>query len=103
LDTTHNHDIVEQTMEILHIERKGKMLNALESYHIYKLAEQRLQMNEAVTDNYNPIYDVLIKTNSNTRNPTHFSIFYPPPPPSTTLAPASPILFSFPCHPHPMK
>jgi hypothetical protein len=66
-------------MEILHVERKGKMLNALESYHIYRLAKQRLQMNEALIDNYNPIYDILIKTNSNTCNPTHSRILYPPP------------------------
>jgi hypothetical protein len=53
LDTTHNHDTIEQTMEILHIERKGKMLNALEIYHIYRLTKQRLQMNEALKDTYN--------------------------------------------------
>jgi hypothetical protein len=34
LDTTHNYDTIEQTMEILHLEKKGKMLSALESYHI---------------------------------------------------------------------
>ena len=50
-------------MEILHIEKKGKMLNTLESFHIYELTKQNLQMNEALTDSYNPIYDILIKTN----------------------------------------
>jgi hypothetical protein len=35
------------------------------------LTKQALQMNEALTDTYNPIYDILIETNLNTRNPTH--------------------------------
>jgi hypothetical protein len=62
LDTTHNHDAIEQIMEILHIERKGKMLNTLESY-VSRLTKQRLQMNEALADTYNPLYDILIKAN----------------------------------------
>jgi hypothetical protein len=49
LDKMHNNTI-ERTMEILHTEGKGKMLNALESYHIYRLTKQRLRMNEALTD-----------------------------------------------------
>jgi hypothetical protein len=77
LDTTHNYDTIEITMAILHIE-KGRMLNALESYHIYELTKQSLQMNEALTDNYNPIYDTLIKIKSNTRNLTHSSTKCPP-------------------------
>jgi hypothetical protein len=63
LDMTHNHNTMERTMKILHVERKWKMLNSLENYHIYKLTKQRLQINEALTDTYNPIYDILIKTN----------------------------------------
>jgi hypothetical protein len=35
-------------------------------------------MNEALTDNYNPIYDTIIKIKSNTRNLTHSIIKYPP-------------------------
>jgi hypothetical protein len=79
LDTAHNHDTIEQTMEIPYIERKGKVLNALESYHIYRLTTQKLQMNEALTDTYNPIY-ILIKTNLNTHNPTHSRTLNPPHP-----------------------
>ncbi|PNF35966.1 hypothetical protein B7P43_G03548 [Cryptotermes secundus] len=63
LDTTHNYHTIDKAMEILHIEKKGKMLNTLESFHIYELTKQNLQMNEALTDSYNPIYDILIKIN----------------------------------------
>jgi hypothetical protein len=69
LDTTHNYDTIEHTMELLHLEKNGKMLNALESYHIYELTKQSLQMNEALTDNHNPIYDTLIKIKSITQKP----------------------------------
>ncbi|PNF39362.1 hypothetical protein B7P43_G18159, partial [Cryptotermes secundus] len=63
LDTTHNYHTIDKAMKILHIEKKGKMLNTLESFHIYELTKQNLQMNEALTDSYNQIYDILIKTN----------------------------------------
>jgi hypothetical protein len=71
LDTTHEYGKIEQTMEILHLEKKGRMLNALESYHIYELTKQNLQMNKALTDIYNPIYDKLITIYPNFRSPNH--------------------------------
>jgi hypothetical protein len=37
LDTTHNYDTMEKTMKILHVERKGQVLDALENYYIYIL------------------------------------------------------------------
>jgi hypothetical protein len=40
LDATHNYDTIEKTIEILHIEKKGRMLNPLESYQIYELTKQ---------------------------------------------------------------
>jgi hypothetical protein len=55
---------MEQTMTILHPKKKSKMLNALENYHIYDLTKKNLQMNEALTEGYNPIYELLVKTKS---------------------------------------
>jgi hypothetical protein len=71
LDTTHEYGKIEQTMEILHIEKKGRMLSALESYHIYELTKQNLQMNEALTDSYYQIHNTLITIYPNIRNPDH--------------------------------
>jgi hypothetical protein len=48
-------------MEVLHIEKKGRMLSALDGFHIYRLTKQKLQINEASTDVRKPIYDILIK------------------------------------------
>jgi hypothetical protein len=83
-------------MKILYIERKGKMLNTLEKYHIYTLTTQRLQMNEVLAATYNPIYDTLMKINSNTHNPTHSTTPYPPPHPTILLCPPSILLSHFP-------
>jgi hypothetical protein len=83
LDTTHNYDTAEKTMTILHIERKGRMLNALECYHIYELTKQKSQMNEALTDYYNPIYEILLKEKSQHMNPTPFQNQLPTTPPAT--------------------
>jgi hypothetical protein len=58
---THNYDTAEEIIKILHVEKKGRMLNVLEGYHIYELTKQKLQMNEASTDHYNPIYEILQK------------------------------------------
>jgi hypothetical protein len=68
LETTHEYGKIEQIMEILHIERKGRMLNAMESYHIYELTKQNLQMNEALTDSHNQIYHTLIKISQHTKS-----------------------------------
>jgi hypothetical protein len=56
-------------------------------------------MNEALRDTYNPIYDILIKINSNIHNPTHSRTLYPLP----TLLHPHPILLCPPStgFPHP--
>jgi hypothetical protein len=50
------------------------------------IKKQKLQMNEAMTDIYNTIYDILIKTNPKTHNPTipETSTPFPSHPPSST-------------------
>jgi DNA topoisomerase VI subunit B len=66
------------------VERKGQIVNTLENY-IYVATKQGIWMNEALTDTYNPIFDILIKANSNTHNPQHTT--QPIPEPSTPSAP----------------
>jgi hypothetical protein len=53
LHTTHNYDTMEKTMKILHVERKGQMLDTLENYYTYPITRQGLQMNETPTSTYN--------------------------------------------------
>jgi hypothetical protein len=47
-------------------ERKGPKLNALERFYICDLTKKGLQLNDACTDMYNSIFDVLVQTNSHT-------------------------------------
>jgi hypothetical protein len=49
-------------MEILHIEKKGHLLNTLERFHIYSVSKQKLQMNDTFSDIHNPIFGLIINT-----------------------------------------
>jgi hypothetical protein len=46
-------------MEIITIRRKGKYLNTLEKYHIYKVSKDNLNMNDTHIDKHNPIFETL--------------------------------------------
>jgi hypothetical protein len=59
---------------------------------LYRLTKLGLQMKEALTDTCNPTYGVLIKTNSDTYNPTHFRTGYPPPHSSSSDTPLAPVI-----------
>jgi hypothetical protein len=63
-------------MKILHTEKKGPKLNTSERFHIYDVTKKGLQMNDTFTDIHNPIFDILIKTHTQTTT-THSTI--PPP------------------------
>jgi hypothetical protein len=87
LNTTHNYDAMHKAMKILHVEKKGKMLDTLENYHIYTITKQGLQINEMSTSVYKPIHEFLIKqkqssTLKNTSLPQN-----PLPTPTTTNPP----------------
>jgi hypothetical protein len=49
-------------MEIMETERKGKHLNTLERYHIYKASKDKIQMNDTNIDIYNPIFKAVTHT-----------------------------------------
>jgi hypothetical protein len=66
LDTGHSYNTIDQTMEILHIEKKGHKLNTLERFEIYTLTKKSMQLNDTHTVTNNPIFDILIKTYSHT-------------------------------------
>ena len=50
-------------MDIVHIEKKGRMLNTLEKYHIYRETYNGNQINEKLTVQKNPIFEALIQHN----------------------------------------
>jgi hypothetical protein len=66
LDTGQTYNTIDQTMEILHIEKKGHKLNTLERFVIYTLTKKSRQLNDTYTMMNNPIFDILMKTYSHT-------------------------------------
>jgi hypothetical protein len=50
---------MKDTMDILHIERKGPLMNTLERFHIYNLSKENVHMNDTYADIYNPIFDLI--------------------------------------------
>jgi hypothetical protein len=60
LDTGHAYNTMDQTMKILHIDKKRHKLNTLKRLEIYILTKKALQLNDTHTETHNPIFDVLI-------------------------------------------
>jgi hypothetical protein len=59
LDIGHTYNMMNQTMKMLHIEKKRHRLNTLERFELTKKA---LQFNDTHTDTHNRIFDALIRT-----------------------------------------
>jgi hypothetical protein len=49
-------------VEVLHVEKKGQLLNTLECFHIYNLSKQKQRMNYTFADTHKPIFDLIINT-----------------------------------------
>jgi hypothetical protein len=59
LSTGHTYDKIENTMEILNFQEKGKYLNILEKFHIYEANKTGILLNDNFTDIFNPIFDII--------------------------------------------
>jgi hypothetical protein len=46
-------------MEVLHLDRKGQLMNIWKRFHIYKLSRDGLQLNDTYTDTHNPIFNLI--------------------------------------------
>jgi hypothetical protein len=44
LDAKHEYETMEETIKILHIEKKGQMLDTYERFHIYEISKQNVQL-----------------------------------------------------------
>jgi hypothetical protein len=51
---------MEKAMKILHIEKKGQVLDTYERFHIYEISQRNIQLNDNFAETYNPIYNVII-------------------------------------------
>jgi hypothetical protein len=61
LDTQHTYDTIEDTLDILHSERKGPLMSTLEPFHIYRLSKENIHMNGTYTDMYSPTFNLITK------------------------------------------
>jgi hypothetical protein len=59
LNTGHTYGIITDTMDIIRTGGKGRYLNTLEKYHIYKISRNNLHMNDTHIDTHNPIFQTV--------------------------------------------
>jgi hypothetical protein len=68
LDTKHEYETIGKTMKILHVEKKGQMLDTYGIFHIYEISKQNMQLNYNFAEIYNPIYDTTVTAYQNIGN-----------------------------------
>jgi len=59
IDKGHSISPVEDSMEILHVTKKGNMMNTLEKFHIYSIMRLDNQVNEKDPVKHNVIFDLI--------------------------------------------
>jgi hypothetical protein len=59
IETGHEYGNMEETMKILHIEKKSRILNTYQRFHTY-ISKQNIQLNDTFTETYNPIYNTIL-------------------------------------------
>jgi len=52
---------MDELMNIIHYERKGKMLDTLEKFYICRETKNVNQMNDRLTVQSNPIFETIVK------------------------------------------
>jgi hypothetical protein len=64
LNTGHAYGAMTDTMDIIAMGRKGKHLNTLERYHMYKTSRENLHKNDTHIDTHNLIFEALQETDT---------------------------------------
>jgi hypothetical protein len=57
-------DVMEGIMEIVHITKKGNMMNTLKRFQVYSVTRLDNQINDECTVKYYAIFDTIIHKNS---------------------------------------
>jgi hypothetical protein len=55
LESQHPYGPIADIMDVLHLNKKGQLMNTWERFHINKLSKNGLQLNDTHTDTHNPI------------------------------------------------
>jgi hypothetical protein len=59
LNMGHAYGRITDTMDVKRTARKGRHLNTLEKYHIYKISRNNLHMNNTYIDTHNPTFQII--------------------------------------------
>ena len=63
----HPLDTMENIMEVIHFAKKGRMMDALEKFHIYGATRKGIQTNDRLTVQQNPIFEAILRNNKHFR------------------------------------
>jgi hypothetical protein len=75
---------MENTMEVIHFAKKGRMMDALEKFYIYDATRKGIQINDRRTVQQNPIFEAILRNNKRFRDQQRYNL-QPPSPPHTRL------------------
>jgi hypothetical protein len=74
LNTGHSYGKMDDIMDVIKIERKGKHLDTLEKFHIFCSLKQNLHLNDLNLDSNNPIFNVVYKPNGSSTHKHHIDL-----------------------------
>jgi hypothetical protein len=60
VETGHQYGNMEETMKILHIEKKSQILNTYEMFYVYNIRKQNIQLNDTFAETHKRIYDTIL-------------------------------------------
>jgi hypothetical protein len=97
LDTQHTYRTIENTMDMLNIEKKGPILNTSERLYIHNISKDKLQIEDTHTSTNNTIFNVIRNyyTKKTTRQQHRLTSLHP-----TTHSPPHPHLNLYKLHTH---
>jgi hypothetical protein len=64
LEEGYNFGPINEIMEVVHIAKKGRMLGTLEKFYIYRETKRSNQINDKLTIQFNPVFEVLVQTHN---------------------------------------
>ena len=70
LESNHSFGPIDSIMKILHSTNKGKQMDTLQKFHIYKVTCENVKINDKNTSRPNAIFDTIIREEAN-RRPTN--------------------------------
>jgi hypothetical protein len=59
LNNKHEYGNIQDTMDILQVTQKGRLMDTIEKYYIYKANREGITLNDTHTNNKNPIFETI--------------------------------------------